>query len=144
MPLTDTVILDAKPTSKPYKKGDGGGLYIEVWPNGAKYWRLKYRFAGKEKKLSFGVYPGTTLAKARRQREEARTVLASGIDPGEIRKQERALIRKAAQSIHLVILPNGMREIRRGHRLLTRLSASQAHELSDLLNNTTGKEDATI
>ena len=65
MPLTDTSIRKAKPAPKPYKKGDGGGLYIEVQPSGAKCWRLKYRFGGNEKRLAFGVYPATSIAEAR-------------------------------------------------------------------------------
>ena len=73
MPLTDTAIRNAKPginaegktTRKPYKMGDAGGLYLEVAPNGSKWWRLKYRFEGKEKRLSLGVYPGSCQASCR-------------------------------------------------------------------------------
>ena len=144
MPLTDTAIHDAKPAGKPYKKGDGGGLYIEVWPNGAKYWRLKYRFAGKEKRLSFGVHPGATLAEARQRREEARTLLANGVDPGEIREKDRAVIQKAGLAIHLVILPNGMREIRRGHMLHTRLRQWQLWAKSTGARTPAGKAIASL
>ncbi len=73
---------------------DGGGLYLLVKPNGAKYWRLKYRFLGKEKKLSIGVYPDISLADARLKREEARKIIALGGDPGEGKKAER-LAKKA-------------------------------------------------
>ena len=144
MSVTDAAIHDAKPASKPYKKADGGGLYIEVWPNGAKYWRLKYRFAGKEKRLSFGVYPGATLAEARQRREEARTLLANGVDPGEIREKERAVIQKAGLAIHLVILPNGMREIRRGHKLHTRLRQWQLWAKSTGARTPAGKAIASL
>ncbi len=61
MPLSDTAIRNAKPTEKPRKLADGGGLYIEVAPSGGKWWRFKYRFEGKEKRLSLGVYPDVGL-----------------------------------------------------------------------------------
>lgn len=90
MALTDTAIKHAKPAEKPTKLFDGGALYLLVIPSRAKHWRLKYRFGGKEKALSFGVYPAVTLAAARNLRDEARALLAAGVDPGEIRKEERA------------------------------------------------------
>lgn len=74
---------------KAYKLADGGGMYLLVKPNGSKYWRLKYRFAGKEKMLSIGVYPDVSLADAREKRKEARKTLASGGDPGEVKKAEK-------------------------------------------------------
>ena len=71
MPLTDPAIRTAKPAEKPYKLSDAGGLYLEVHPNGSKYWRLKYRHAGKEKRLALGVYPGVSLKDAREKRDAA-------------------------------------------------------------------------
>lgn len=71
------------PGDKAYKLADGGGLYLMVNTNGSKYWRMKYRFAGKEKKLSFGTYPDISFAEARTKRDEARKVLANDKDPGE-------------------------------------------------------------
>jgi len=65
MALTDTSIKQAKPRDKAYKLFDGNGLYIEISPTGSKYWRLKYRFAGKEKRLALGVYPDVSLKQAR-------------------------------------------------------------------------------
>ena len=62
MPLTDTTIRTAKPKDKAYKLSDGGGLYIEIATSGGKLWRLKYRYAGKEKRLAFGSYPTVCLA----------------------------------------------------------------------------------
>ncbi len=79
----------AKPRDKPYKLSDGGGLYLLINTNGSKYWNLKYRVSGKEKKLSFGVYPDISLADARAKREEARKVIASGDDPSEVKKLEK-------------------------------------------------------
>ncbi len=65
MPLTDTQIRNAKPTARAYKLFDGGGLHLVINPNGSKLWRLKYRHFGKEKTLSFGAYPHTSLRAAR-------------------------------------------------------------------------------
>jgi integrase len=90
MPLTDTAIRKAKPADKPVRMFDGGGLYLEVAPAGGKWWRLKYRFGGKEKRLSLGVYPDVGLAEARRRREEARKLVAAGADPSAARKAEKA------------------------------------------------------
>lgn len=86
MPLSDAAIRRAKPSEKPQKLSDGGGLYLLLQPAGARYWRLKYRFGGKEKLLAVGVYPEVSLALARQRREDARKLLAKGIDPGEHRK----------------------------------------------------------
>ena len=126
-PLTDTAIRNAKPgitrdgkeTGKPYKMGDAGGLYLEVAPSGGKWWRLKYRFDGKEKRLSLGVYPDVPLATqsridektgkkitikgARTLRDDARELLAAGIDPGENRKAAKAAkTDRAANSFEVI------------------------------------------
>jgi integrase len=90
MPLTDLTIKNAKPAAKTYKVSDGGSLYIEISPAGSKLWRMKYRFDGKEKRLSFGKYPYVGLKDAREKREAARTQLANGIDPGEHKKAVKA------------------------------------------------------
>ena len=84
--LTDIQVLKAKPKDKAYKLADGGGLFLLATPTGGKLWRLKYRFDGKEKLLSFGSYPELTLADARQRREEAKKLLANGVDPGEMKK----------------------------------------------------------
>lgn len=87
--LSALQIKNAGPQAKPYKLTDGGGLYLLINPNGSKLWRLKYRFLGKEKVLAFGPYPDLPLAKARKERELAREMLAEGMDPGEARRAER-------------------------------------------------------
>ena len=89
MKLTDPKVKKAKPEAKPYKMADGGGMYLEVMPNGSKYWRLKYRYAGKEKRLALGVYPAVTLAHARTRRDDARKLLANGVDPGEVKQTQK-------------------------------------------------------
>jgi hypothetical protein len=89
--LTDTAIRKAKPNDKVQRLFDGGGLYLELAPSGGKWWRLKYRFEGKEKRLSLGTYPDTGLAAARSRRDEARKLLAAGVDPGEQRKAAKVV-----------------------------------------------------
>ena len=89
MPLTNTAIRNAKPGDKAKRMFDGRGLYLEVSPRGGKWWRLKYRFAGKEKRLSLGVYPDVSL-KSRERRDEARRLLANEVDPSEHRKAIKA------------------------------------------------------
>lgn len=88
--LTDAAIRNAKPAAKPIRLFDGGGLYLEVAPSGGKWWRLKYRFGGKEKRISFGVYPEVSLKDAREKRDAARKLLSQGIDPSEERKAAKS------------------------------------------------------
>jgi integrase len=90
MPLTDTAIRKAAPSEKVRRLADERGLYLELAPSGGKWWRWKYRYAGKEKRLSLGTYPDVTLKAAREARDNARTQLASGIDPGVARKAVKA------------------------------------------------------
>lgn len=91
MALTDTAIRKAKPADKPFKLFDEKGLFLLVTPTGGgKWWRLKYRYGGKEKLLSLGTYPDVSLKEARARRDEARKLLADGVDPGEHRKEQRA------------------------------------------------------
>ncbi len=103
MPLTDTVIRKAKPGPKPLRLFDAGGLYLEVAPSGGKWWRLKYRFAEKEKRLSLGVYPEVSLKEARGKRDDARRLLANGIDPSAQRQASKsALVEHATNSFETV------------------------------------------
>jgi len=90
MPLTDAAIRNVRPLSKSFKLSDERGLYLEVAPSGGKWWRLKYRFGGKEKRISLGVYPDVGLKEARDRRDEARKQIAAGVDPGEVRKAQKA------------------------------------------------------
>jgi integrase len=91
-PLSDTAIRNAKCETKPIRLFDERGMYLELSPSGGKWWRLKYRFAEKEKRLSLGVYPDTGLKAAREHRDAARSILANGIDPSEHRKAHRAAL----------------------------------------------------
>lgn len=98
MPLSDMAVRKATPRERPYKIADGGGLHLLVQPNGSKYWRLKYRYAGKEKLISFGRYPLTTLAEARTRRDDAKRLLLAGTDPSVQRKLDRIAAATSAQS----------------------------------------------
>ena len=90
-PLTDTKIKTSKPKAKDYKLSDGGGLYLLVTKAGGKHWKLKYKFDGKEKKLSLGAYPDITLSKARELRESNKQLIANGINPSEAKKEKKEL-----------------------------------------------------
>ena len=103
MALTDIAIRNAKPKDRPYRMHDSGGLYIEIAPSGGKWWRLKYRFEGKEKRLSLGTYPDVSLKAARERRDEARKLLANEVDPAENRKAHKgAKLERAANSFEVV------------------------------------------
>lgn len=89
MPLNDIAIRAAKPGPKPIKLSDEKGLFLLVTPTGGKLWPMKYRIAGKEKKLALGRYPDVALKEARERCAEARKLIASGIDPSEKKRVER-------------------------------------------------------
>ena len=88
-PLTDIQPRNAKPRDKPYKLSDGGGMYLLINPDGSKYWRMGYRFAGTERLLAFGKYPDISLAEARKLRTAAREKLNAGIDPSQAKRIEK-------------------------------------------------------
>jgi integrase len=89
MPLKDVTVRNAKPTEKPRKLSDGGGLHVLIQPTGSKLWRLAYRFAGKQKTLALGVYPAVSLEEARTRRDEAKKFLARSVDPSVQRKVDK-------------------------------------------------------
>jgi len=102
MSLSDLTLKGLKPAEKTYKKADSGGLYIEVAPTGGKWWRFKYRFEGKEKRLSLGVYPDVGLKEAREKHAEARKLLAAGVDPSQNRKAAKLAKTDGALSFEVI------------------------------------------
>lgn len=102
MPLTDLRVKAAKPREKAYKLFDGGGLYILVTEKGYKWWRLKYRFEGKEKTLYLGTYPEISLSDARERRDEARKQIAKEIDPGALKKAKKQASITEAETFEVI------------------------------------------
>jgi integrase len=103
MPLSDRQIKAAKPRDKVYRLSDERSLYLEITPAGGKYWRMKYRIHGKEKRLAIGVYPDVSLAEARAQRDNARKLLTQGIDPSTEKKARKQSGREAAENSFEVV-----------------------------------------
>lgn len=98
MTLSNLKIENIKPEIRPKKYTDGGGLYLHVFPNGSKYWRLRYRFLGKENVVSFGSFPDVSLAQARQKREEIKIQLSEGRDPNGLRREQERMARYAANN----------------------------------------------
>lgn len=103
MPLSATKVAKAKPQEKETKLYDGGGLFLLITPSGGKLWYLKYRYGGKEKKLALGAYPFVSLETARERREDARKLLANGVDPGEMKKVLRTASKDTAANSFEVV-----------------------------------------
>ena len=102
-PLTELQVKVAKPREKEYKLSDGLGLHLLVTPSGGKLWRFQYPFAGKQKAVAFGAYPAVSLSGARKQRDEAKSLLVAGVDPAGARKaQKAATVSKSADSFEVI------------------------------------------
>lgn len=115
MPLTDVAIRAAKPKDRPSKLSDSGGLYLLV-NSGSRLWRLKYRLAGREKVLAIGAYPSITLAAARQRREDAKALLAQGVDPSQAKKDAKRQARFDAGSTFRAVADEFVAKIRREGR----------------------------
>lgn len=103
MNLTKTLCDKLQPKEKSYKKFDGEGLYLEIMPSGKKYWRLKYYYLGREKRISLGKYPVVTLNQARQKRTNAKQLLDAGIDPSENRIEQNKLIRRQQNNTFQIV-----------------------------------------
>ncbi len=103
MKLTDTACKNAKAKEKAYKLFDGNGLFLNVTKTGQRYWRLKYRWHGKEKLLALGVYPEVSLAEARQKRTDARKLLSDGFDPSDIKKREKLISQISTENTFEVV-----------------------------------------
>lgn len=139
-PLSENEVRNAKYEDKIYRLFDGGGLYLQITPSGGKWWRFKYRFRRKEKRLSLGTYPLTSLEDARRSRDAAKELLAKDIDPSESRKQEKA--QGKAERLQGQRLPyvrvsfDGSIEIWKGGNAM-RLTPDEAKFVANLLTSIT-------
>lgn len=96
MPLTKEEVQNALPGVKARRLFDGGNLYLEISPRGGKWWRVKYLFGGRDRRLSLGVYPEVSLAEARAKRDEAMSLVRRGIDPGEAKATSKAAAKRLA------------------------------------------------
>lgn len=140
MPLTDTAVRHAQPREKPYKMADAQGLYIQVTPSGSKHWKMKYRFDGREKKLSFGEYPRVSLRDARDLRDEARNQLTKGIDPSYEKRRNRLRGNVAAGNTFTDISREYCDKRRRdGDKAWAPSTAKRCEYLLSLLDNSIGK-----
>lgn len=139
MRLTNTKVKRTKPADKPFKLFDGEGLFLLVTPAGSKWWRMKYRFGGKEKQAALGVYPGVSLSDARSKLKSLRSLLADGIDPGEHVKMERASQRIAVDrqtaATRYTLDNDGALSFRLGNRRLV-LSPDETSQLRIFLDAT--------
>jgi len=102
VPLTDIKIKNVKPSASQIKLFDGGGLFLLITPTGGKLWRLKYRFGGTEKALTLGTYPQTTLNEARQKRTDAKSLLEKGIDPGAVKKAQKAADTEETETFEVI------------------------------------------
>jgi hypothetical protein len=102
MKLTDIACRNAKPRLKSFKMFDGDGLYLEVYPSGSKHWRLKYH-THKESRISLGSYPETSLSEAREKRYQARKLIQQGIDPAEVKRDQKLKERYSAEQTFEVV-----------------------------------------
>lgn len=127
-PLTSIQIKNAKPAEKPYKLFDGGGLFLQVNATGSKFWKMKFSLNEKEDSLSFGKYPGISLQQAREKREEARKMIANGINPKAARKEQKRQ-RQEAEKTKAIDAENTFQKI------ASRLYASKAGRTTEAYRN---------
>ena len=136
--LESSDILDLQPASKPYKRFGELGLFLLVSPCGGKWWRFRYRFDGKCKTLSMGVFPDVSIEQARAQRDELRALIARGIDPGTIRRELKARQRaekleaRAPLTVRIAAASDGTVEVWKGQAVV-RLTPHEACAARDLL-----------
>lgn len=134
MALTDVAIRHAKPSAKPIKLADGGGLHLLITPSGGKLWRLKYRINGREKQLAIGAYPAITLGEARRRRDEARALIANGKDPSQEKRREKVRSRVAAEnSFNVIVEEYCVKRRRDGDKSWAPATATRSEYLLSLL-----------
>lgn len=140
MALTDIAIRNAKPRLKPYKMADALGLFLLVQPSGGRLWRLKYRIEGREKKLGFGTYPDISLSDARKRRDEARELLATGKDPSREKQRDKVRSRIEAGNTFTAIATEYCDKRKRdGQKAWAPATASRSEYLLSQLNSAIGR-----
>ncbi|EUC21484.1 Arm DNA-binding domain-containing protein [Paraburkholderia hospita] len=139
--LSEPNVRDVQAGNTTHRLYDGGGLLLLIQPSGSKWWRFKYRFGGKQKSLSLGVYPGVGLAQARERRDEVQRMLSMGVDPARVRKEERIAQRgeqdRLAAATRFAIDSDGALSFRLGTRTLN-LTATETAELRAFMDATHG------
>jgi hypothetical protein len=139
IPLTDEAIRAAVPRAKVWRLYDSLGLIVDVHPSGGKYWRIKYRVDGREKRLALGVFPDVNVGEARKRRDETRNMLAAGIDPAVLRKEERLAQRdkrdRGDASMRFILDSDGALSLRLGKRQMN-LTGPETAELRVFLDAT--------
>lgn len=125
--LTDVKIRDAKRGPRPVKLADGRGLHLLITPAGGKLWRLKYRIDGREKQLAIGAYPAVSLSEARRRRDEARELMATGKDPSREKQREQARSRLDAENTFAAIAKEYCDHRKRARKASSFLPSVHAH-----------------
>ena len=139
--LDDEMIQSAEPKDKPYRLFDGLGLYIEVAPSGTKAWRLKYRFQGKEKRLSLGIYPDISIELAREKLAHEKDLLANGLDPSEVRKKEKSVSQDRTLQPDETLANDSKEIIKNESNQLVRDGDTSQETVNDNLNHTSENND---
>ena len=139
--LDDEIIKSAEPKDKPYRLFDGLGLYIEVAPSGTKAWRLKYRFQGKEKRLSLGIYPDISIELAREKLAHEKDLLANGLDPSEVRKKEKSVSQDRTVQPDETLANDSKEIIKNESNQLVRDGDTSQETVNDNLNHTSENND---
>jgi hypothetical protein len=143
--LESSAIPGLQPFAKPYKRFDEHGLFLLVHPHGGKWWRLNYRYGGRRKTISLGCYPDVSLEEARARRDEARRLLAEGVDPSAVRRERKAietaerLAAKTACPVRVVAALDGSIELWKG-RAVVRLTHDEAMAMLNLLQKITAMQ----
>jgi hypothetical protein len=131
-PLSEEKIMNARPRLNSYKLHDGGGLFLLVSPSGGKVWRISYYLNEKRKDMTLGKYPDVSLLDARRQLEDAKNLLASDIDPGEVKKERKAERQHMMISPRVSICMDGIVEVWKGQHVI-RFTKEEAIFVKDQL-----------
>jgi len=132
MPLTDVRCRSAKGKINPHKLSDGGGLHLLITPDGAKYWRLAYRWHGKQRTLALGVYPAVGLIEARASRDDAKRSIAANIDPSVVKRERKRAAKVATGNTSKRSRTNGTKT---GRTLVPRITLARSSVVWRLMSS---------